>query len=171
MNTIHLSKTIMLTNVIRTKGKCFIYYQNSSLNVKDKGTIIVTIIKTSTKTKVLTWFEVWTWEPGQPLQGGVSFSFSFRDPSAGKVIEANCFSKSWEAAPGWRASVTLSKEDPFRISCSLPCSCWPVEGGCRDWAFLTGWGASQLKNCEKINTYHAQESFSVKEDFIPLKSS
>ena len=27
------------------------------------------------------------------------------------------------------------------------------------------------KNCEKINTYHAQESFSVKEDFTPLKSS
>ena len=27
------------------------------------------------------------------------------------------------------------------------------------------------KNCEKINTYHAQESFSVEEDFIPLKSS
>ena len=54
MNTIHLSKTILLTNVIRTKGKCFIYSQNSSLNIKDKGTIIVTIIKTSTEIKVLT---------------------------------------------------------------------------------------------------------------------
>ena len=27
------------------------------------------------------------------------------------------------------------------------------------------------KNCKKINTYHAQESFSVEEDFTPLKSS
>ena len=27
------------------------------------------------------------------------------------------------------------------------------------------------KNFEKINTYHAQESFSVEEDFTPLKSS
>ena len=44
----------MLTNVIRTKGKCFVYYQNLSFNIKDKGTIIVSIIKTSTKTKVLT---------------------------------------------------------------------------------------------------------------------
>ena len=54
INTIHLSKTIMLTNVIRTKGKCFIYYQNLPLKIKDEGTIIVTIVKTSTKTKVLT---------------------------------------------------------------------------------------------------------------------
>ena len=54
MNKIHLSKTIMLTNVTRTKGKCFIYYQNLSLTIKDEGTIIVTILKTSTKTRVLT---------------------------------------------------------------------------------------------------------------------
>ena len=32
--------------------------------------------------------------------GGISFSFSLRDPSAGKVTEASCFSKSWEATPG-----------------------------------------------------------------------
>ena len=44
----------MLTNVIRTKGKCFTYYQNLPLKIKDEGTIIVTIVKTSTKTKVLT---------------------------------------------------------------------------------------------------------------------
>ena len=29
----------------------------------------------------------------------------------------------------------------------------------------------EKKNWEKINTYHAQESFSMKEDFTPLKSS
>ena len=31
--------------------------------------------------------------------------------------------------------------------------------------------SSKKKNYEKINTYHAQESFSVEEDLIPLKSS
>ena len=53
MNTIHLSKTIMLINIIKTKGKCFVYYQNLSFNIKDKDTIIVSILKTSTKIKVL----------------------------------------------------------------------------------------------------------------------
>ena len=52
MNTIYLSKTIILTNIIRTKEKCLIYYQNLSLNTKYKVTIIVNIIKTSTKIKV-----------------------------------------------------------------------------------------------------------------------
>ena len=141
MNTIYLSKTIILTNIIRTKEKCLIYYQNLSFNTNDKVTIIVNIIKTSTKIKVSAWFEVWTWKPGQPLQSGVSFSLSLKDPCAGKVIKANYFSKSWEVAPGWGASVTLFEEGPFWISCSLPCSCWPVEGGCKDWASLTGWGA------------------------------
>ena len=113
----------MLINIIRTKGKSFLYYQNLSFNIKDKDTIIVSILKTSTKIKVLAWFEVWTWEPGQPLQRGVSFSLPLRSPSAGKVTEANCFSKSWEVAPGWGASVTLSEEGPFGISYSLPFSC------------------------------------------------
>ena len=49
MNTIYLSKTIILTNIIRTKEKCLEYYQNLSFNTKDKVTIIVNIIKTSTK--------------------------------------------------------------------------------------------------------------------------
>ena len=52
MNTIHLSRTIVLTNIIRTKEKCLVYYQNLSFNTKNKVTIIVNIIKTSTKIKV-----------------------------------------------------------------------------------------------------------------------
>ena len=43
----------MLINIIRTKGKSFLYYQNLSFNMKDKDTIIASILKTSTKIKVL----------------------------------------------------------------------------------------------------------------------
>ena len=55
MNTIYLSKIIVLTNIIRTKEKCLVYYQNLSFNTKKKKkvTIIVNNIKTSTKIKVL----------------------------------------------------------------------------------------------------------------------
>ena len=108
---------------------------------KNKVTIIINIIKTSTKIKVSAWFEAWTLEPGQQLQAGVSFFLPLRDPCAGKVTRANCFSKPWEAILGWGASVTLSEEGPFRIFCSLPCSCWLVEGGCWRGASLTDWGA------------------------------
>ena len=54
MNTIYLSKAIVLTNIIRTKEKCLVYYQNFSFNTKKKKkkvTIIINNLKTSTKIK------------------------------------------------------------------------------------------------------------------------
>ena len=58
---------------------------------------------------------IWNLDLGawSATSGGVSFSLSLRDPCIGKVTEANCFLKFWEAAPGWGASVTLSEMGPF----------------------------------------------------------
>ena len=78
-------------------------------------------------------------EAWSAASGGLFFSFSLRDPSAGKVTKASCFSKSWEAASGWGASVTLSDEESFKVSYALPCSGWTVEGGC--------WGGASLVDC------------------------
>ena len=71
--TIHLSETILLTNITRIKEENDASYTTKvcpSINKINKikkikiYTIIVSIIKTSTKLKVSTLSEAWAWELG-----------------------------------------------------------------------------------------------------------
>ena len=56
--------------VLQYKKNIYIYIK-IIIKIKIKiYTIIVSIIKISTKLKVSTLFETWAWESGQPLQGG-----------------------------------------------------------------------------------------------------
>ena len=84
---------------------------------------------------------IWSldWRALSVASGGTSFSFSLEAPPMGKVVEASSFSKLWEAAPGWRASATLSEEVPCGASGSLACSCWLDGGGFWSWASLADW--------------------------------
>ena len=77
---------------------------------------------------------------------GISFSFSLEAPPTGKVVEANSFSKFWDAAPGWGASATLFEEVPCGTSSHFVYSCWLDVGGFWSWTssgdLVTGGAAS-----------------------------
>ena len=55
---------------------------------------------------------------------GIVSSLSLEVPSAGMVVEAKAYWKSWEATPSWGTSVVLLEDVSFETSSSFDYLCW-----------------------------------------------